>query len=564
MLGGYRVLRRLGEGGMGIVYLARNTADQLVAVKVIKAQFAHDPEFAERFHREAQAASRVPAFCTARVLDAAADAEPPYLVTEFIVGPTLEAAVRTNGPLASSDLDGLAVGMAAALSAIHGANVIHRDLKPSNVLLSPVGPRVIDFGVARALEAMNTHSNLLIGTPAFMAPERFTGTGIGPATDIFAWGGVLAYASSGQPPFGDGDMATLMYRVIDHEPDLRGLTGDLRDLVQLAMRKEPAERPTSEQLLDALVGRTDHAPGHAGPTGTKVLDHASVLPAPSAGRRRARSVPWLTVALGVIALLAVGLLAREVLMRQQPAGTRAELTDAGAAEEEAEDAETAEADADGQEADQPAGTNDIDVGGRAVTVETTRPKQDTELRFAGEQGQLLSLGATNSTFDSATIHILDPEGTRIGSTTIYALAGDDVDDLDLERPLEHTGTYRIVVSPNNNAGSAELTLSRVPTRDAAIDGAPADLKFSRAGRDARLRFSAEQGQSLRLATPDSTIDVANVVVLDPNGEQVDQAVIFRNTGGEFEFAKPLPRSGEYTAVVDPDVATGTMSLSLSS
>jgi serine/threonine protein kinase len=192
--------------------------ERLVAIKVIKAQFAHDPEFAQRFHREAQAASQVPAFCTARVLDAGADANRPFLVTEFIAGPTLEAAVETNGPLAPSDLEGLAVGMAAALSAIHSANIIHRDLKPSNVLLSPVGPRVIDFGVARPLEAAKTHSNLLIGTPAFMPPERFTGTGIGPTTDIFAWGGVLAYASSGEPPFGDGDMTTLMYRVIDHEP----------------------------------------------------------------------------------------------------------------------------------------------------------------------------------------------------------------------------------------------------------------------------------------------------------------------------------------------------------
>jgi hypothetical protein len=246
----------------------------------------------------------------------------------------------------------------------------------------------------------------------------------------------------------------------------------------------------------------------------------------------------------VIALLAIGLLAREWLAPgQQPTG----------------DGQAEGADA----ADQPAGPGDIAVGGEAVTVGTTRPKEDTELRFTAEQGQLLSLGATESTFGSATIHILDPDGARLGSTTIYTLTGDDVDDLDLERPLQRTGTYTIIISPNNNAGSATLTLSRVRTEDITIDGTAVSLQFSRPGRDARLRFTAEQGQSLSLTTPDSTIDVANVVVLDPDGERVDGAVIYRETGGQFDLVEPLPQSGEYTVVVDPDVATGSMALSLS-
>jgi predicted Ser/Thr protein kinase len=258
VLGPYELVGRLGEGGMGTVYLAKSPAGVLVAVKMVRADLAPDDEFRRRFRSEVNRVRQVPPFCTAEVLDADPDHEQPYLVVEYVDGPSLADVVQERGPLTASNLHSVAIGVATALTAIHGAGVIHRDLKPRNVLLAPGSPKVIDFGIARALEATSGHTRTdqMVGTVAYMAPERFgshPGVTLTPAADIFAWGGVVAYAGTGRTPFNaDSPMATAA-RILTQPPDLTGLSGPLRDLVAHALEKDPANRPSARELLDLLV-----------------------------------------------------------------------------------------------------------------------------------------------------------------------------------------------------------------------------------------------------------------------------------------------------------------------
>jgi hypothetical protein len=243
---------------MGTVYLGQAPDGQQVALKVINSEYSQHEQFRMRFRREADAAQRVRRFCTAAVLEAALDGDQLYVVTEFVPGPNLEEAVRSGGPLRGSSLDALAVGVATALTAIHGAGVVHRDLKPSNVLLSPVGPRVIDFGIARALDTLSgvTGTGEIIGTPRYMAPEVLRGEPVSPACDVFSWGCLVAFAASGRAPFGGEALHAVLYQVLNTEPALEGMETGLRELVAHAMDKDPGRRPTSQQLLDHLVGRS--------------------------------------------------------------------------------------------------------------------------------------------------------------------------------------------------------------------------------------------------------------------------------------------------------------------
>ncbi len=257
-LGDYRLLSRIGRGGMGTVFLGESSSGRRVAVKVINRELASEETFRERFRREVTAARQVRRFCTAPVLDAELDTEPLFVVTEYIEGPSLEAAVAERGPLPGSDLEGLAVGVATALAAIHGAGIVHRDLKPANVLLSTTGPRVIDFGIARALDAADgpTRTGQFVGTPNYLPPELLRGEPVTPASDVFSWGCVVTYAGTGRAPFAGRTVPEIFYRVAHDEPRLDGLDPGLRDLVAAALDKDPRKRPSVQELLARLVGHT--------------------------------------------------------------------------------------------------------------------------------------------------------------------------------------------------------------------------------------------------------------------------------------------------------------------
>jgi serine/threonine kinase PknH len=249
-LGGYRLSGQLGAGGMGRVYLAFTPGGRPVAVKVLRPELGDDPEFRARFRQEIVAARRVSGLFTAQVLDADPDGSPPWLVTAYVAGPSLAQAVATHGPLPERSVLLLAAGVAEALQAIHGAGLVHRDLKPSNVLLAADGPRVIDFGIARAVQAPAlTRTGLLIGSPQFMAPEQVQGGPVATAADVFALGALVAYAATGRPPFGDGEGAAVLYRVLHSDPDLAGCPGALLGLIQGCLAQDPRARAGLAQVI---------------------------------------------------------------------------------------------------------------------------------------------------------------------------------------------------------------------------------------------------------------------------------------------------------------------------
>jgi eukaryotic-like serine/threonine-protein kinase len=250
LIGPYRLRGRLGAGGMGRVYLGLSPGGRAVAVKVIRAELAQDPEFRARFRREVTVARTVSGLYTAPVLDADADGPEPWLATAYVPGPSLADAVTRHGPLPAASVLMLAAGLAEALSAIHGAGVVHRDLKPANVLLAVDGPRVIDFGISRAGEASAlTHTGLVVGSPGFMSPEQAEGREAGPPSDVFSLGAVLAFAATGQGPFGSGSTPALVYRVVHNPPDLDLVPAGIRPLVERCLAKDPAARPTAATLL---------------------------------------------------------------------------------------------------------------------------------------------------------------------------------------------------------------------------------------------------------------------------------------------------------------------------
>ncbi|MEZ3180018.1 protein kinase [Streptomyces pimonensis] len=257
-VGAYRLLNRLGAGGMGRVFLGRSPGGRLVAVKVVHAELVRRPEFRDRFRREVEAARKVSGAFTAPVIDADPDAPLPWLVTSYIAGPSLEQAVVERGPFEAGAVLALAAGLAEALVSIHAVNLVHRDLKPSNVLLAEDGPRVIDFGIVRSVEADSiTGTGLVAGSPGFMSPEQVNGDTITPASDIFCLGAVLAFAATGANPFGDGPTPALLYRVVHNTPDIGAVTDPaLHTLIGDCLAKDPARRPTPREIL-TRVGALD-------------------------------------------------------------------------------------------------------------------------------------------------------------------------------------------------------------------------------------------------------------------------------------------------------------------
>ncbi|MFI0777762.1 serine/threonine-protein kinase [Streptomyces sp. NPDC021212] len=256
VIGAYRLLGRLGSGGMGVVYLGRSAGGRTVAVKVVHAQFALDEEFRARFRREVDAARRVGGSWTAPVLDADPEARVPWVATGYVAGPSLSQAISDEGPLPESSVRALAAGLAEALGAVHRLSLVHRDVKPSNVLLALDGPRLIDFGIARATEGTVslTSTGVSIGSPGYMAPEQILGQPASGAADVFSLGAVLTYAATGEQPFPGDSSASLLYKVVHEEPRLGPeLTGELRDVVAECLAKDPADRPTPEQIARRLA-----------------------------------------------------------------------------------------------------------------------------------------------------------------------------------------------------------------------------------------------------------------------------------------------------------------------
>ncbi|MFF7095355.1 serine/threonine-protein kinase [Streptomyces rubradiris] len=258
-IGAYRLLARLGAGGMGQVYLARSDRGRTVAVKLVRAELAEREEFRARFRQEVHAARRVGGYWTAPVLDADTEADVPWVATGYVAGPSLQQVVgHDHGALPERSVRILAAGLAQALADIHAAGLVHRDLKPSNVLVTIDGPRVIDFGIARALETAApgeeglTRTGALVGSPGFMAPEQVRGDRITPASDVFCLGSVLAYAATGSLPFGTADSGVhaLMFRIAQEEPDLTGVPEGIADLVRDCLRKDPASRPSPAEILE--------------------------------------------------------------------------------------------------------------------------------------------------------------------------------------------------------------------------------------------------------------------------------------------------------------------------
>ncbi|MFI1185632.1 protein kinase [Streptomyces californicus] len=247
---GYRLTARLGSGGMGKVYLSYTPGGRPVAIKVIRPDFSEDAEFRRRFRQEVQAAQRVQGLYTAPVIDSDTESAQQWLATAYVPGPSLAAAVAEHGPLPVPAVLLLIAGMAEALHVIHGAGIVHRDLKPSNVLLAADGPRVIDFGIARAADATSlTGSGVTVGTPSFMAPEQAAGRPVTAATDIFALGQVASYASTGAPAFGEGTSHGVLYRIVHEEPDLTGVPEALRELVTRCLAKSPEDRPSVAEVI---------------------------------------------------------------------------------------------------------------------------------------------------------------------------------------------------------------------------------------------------------------------------------------------------------------------------
>lgn len=270
-IGTYRLLGRLGAGGMGRVYLGRSAGGRTVAVKVVHAHFALDEEFRARFRREVEAARRVGGEWTAPVLDADPEAPVPWVATGYVAGPALSQALSEHGPLPTHSVRGLGAGLAEALAAVHTLELVHRDVKPSNVLLTLEGPRLIDFGIARATDgtASLTSTGVSVGSPGYMSPEQILGKGVTGAADVFSLGAVLAYAATGEAPFAGDSSAALLYKVVHEEPELRSLEGDLRELVAGCLAKDPAARPSPVEIANGL------APG-----GAASLVGAGWLPGP--------------------------------------------------------------------------------------------------------------------------------------------------------------------------------------------------------------------------------------------------------------------------------------------
>jgi WD40 repeat protein len=269
-VGKYELIGLLGHGGQGNVYLGIGPDGQEVAVKLLHRRFSADPEARQLFTREIEAAGRVVGFA-ARILTSGYHQAAPYIVSEYVAGDSLEAQVAADGPYEPGALRRLASGTASALTAIHAAGIVHCDFKPANILIGPDGPRVIDFGIARALDTISQRDEERRGTPAFMAPEQITGGPVGPHTDVFAWASTMVFAATGRPPFGfSSDGHDPRYRIVNSEPDMADVPEPLRDVFSACLVKHPGRRPAASDVLSTVLGL--QPPSGLLPLGTQIGD----------------------------------------------------------------------------------------------------------------------------------------------------------------------------------------------------------------------------------------------------------------------------------------------------
>ncbi|WP_026127440.1 serine/threonine-protein kinase, partial [Nocardiopsis lucentensis] len=270
-IGPYTLSARIDGGGQGMVYLGHAQDGTPAAVKVLTPSWGDDTRQRARFAQELAAARRVAPFCTAAVLDADMDGPVPYIASEYVPGPTLRSAVRDGGPREGAVLDRLAIATVTALTAVHEAGVVHRDVKPGNVILGPDGPRVIDFGIAR-LDDATRHTTGVVGTPAYMSPEQVRGQTVGPASDVFSWAAVIAFAATGRHAFPGETTMEVVDRVLRDAPDLEGVPDRLRPVLERCMDKDPAARPRAVDVLGTLLGT---GPATAPLAPTAVLEQAA-------------------------------------------------------------------------------------------------------------------------------------------------------------------------------------------------------------------------------------------------------------------------------------------------
>lgn len=344
-LGRWSVLRRLGSGGMGVVYLA--TDGHLTgALKVVAPHLGNDQTFRVRFQRETALCGRITGPNVARLLDSDTDASPPWLVLQYVAGPTLQSWVDQHGPVVAG-LSDLAGGIAAALEQIHAAGIIHRDLKPSNVILTTGGPVVIDFGIATAAEATSlTATGLAIGSAGWMAPEQIQGKPVTEAADVFGWAANIAFTATGRPPFGSGRPEAIAYRVVHDSPDLTGVPHNLLPLLTASLQPEPALRPTVPQLVAALSGNPMASPTIVDPSPSipTAVDTTTVLPPPAAtnptdpARTPSRSPRrWVMAVVSLAIVASAGVGAFFVGRSQSNTGSGAASTTAVSASDAADD-----------------------------------------------------------------------------------------------------------------------------------------------------------------------------------------------------------------------------------